>query len=71
VAALRYIIREVPVEGRLLFLDDAEFTKGTPEHVSDLDTLLEQFGEPDKAAARFKLEAFKPHWERVRKAALN
>ena len=71
VAALRHIIREVPVEGRLLFLDEAEFTKGTPEHVSDLDTLLAEFGEPDPAAARVKFEAFKPHWERVRKAALN
>lgn len=71
VAALRHIIREVPVEGRLLFLDEATFSKGVPENVSDLDTLLEEFGESDKAAAKFKLDAFKPHWERVRKAALN
>lgn len=71
VAALRHIIREVPVEGRVLFLDDAKFTKGVPEHVCNLDTLLEEFGEPDKTAAKFKLDAFKPHWERVRKAALN
>ena len=71
VAAVRHIIREVPVEGRLLFLDDAEFTKGIPEHVSDLDTLLAEFGEPDKRAAKFKLEAFQPHWERMLKAALN
>ena len=32
--------------------------------------LLEEFGEPDKAAAKFKIEAFKPHWDLVRKAAL-
>jgi len=71
VAALRHIIREVPVEGRVLFLDDAMFTKGVPDNVASLDTLLEQFGEPDKAAAKFKLDAFRPHWERVRKAAIN
>ena len=71
IAAVRHIVRQVPVEGRLLFLDTAEFTKGVPDLVSDLDTLLEQFGEPDKNAAKFKLEAFKPHWELVRKAALD
>lgn len=71
VAAVRHIVRQVPVEGRLLFLDSAEFTKGIPDMVSNLDTLLEEFGEPDKSAAKFKVEAFKPHWDLVRKAALN
>ena len=71
IAAVRHIVRQVPVEGRLLFLDTAEFTKGVPDLVSDLDTLLEQFGEPDKNAAKFKLEAFKPHWDLIRKAALD
>lgn len=70
VAAVRHIVRQVPVEGRILFLDGAEFTKGTPSLVSNLDELLAEFGEPDKAAAKFKIEAFKPHWDLVRKAAL-
>ena len=70
IAAVRHIVRQVPVEGRILFLDGAEFTKGTPSLVTDLDTLLAEFGEPDKAAAKFKIEAFKPHWDLIRKAAL-
>lgn len=70
VAAVRHIVRQVPVEGRILFLDGAEFTKGTPSLVTDLDTLLADFGEPDKSAAKFKIEAFKPHWDLIRKAAL-
>ena len=70
VAAVRHIVRQVPVAGRILFLDGAEFTKGTPSSISDLDTLLAEFGEPDKSAAKFKIEAFKPHWDLVRKAAL-
>ena len=70
IAAVRHIVRQVPVEGRILFLDGAEFTKGTPSMVSDLDTLLEEFGEPDKSAVKFKIEAFKPHWDLIRKAAL-
>jgi len=67
VAAVRQIVRQVPVEGRVLFLDGAEFTKGTPSMVCGLDELLAEFGEKDKAAALRKIEAFKPHWELVRK----
>jgi hypothetical protein len=70
IAAVRQIVRQVPVEGRLVFLDEAEFTKGVPEFVSGLDQLQAEFGEPDKAAGKFKIEAFKPHWDLVRKAAL-
>jgi hypothetical protein len=70
IAAVRQIVRQVPVEGRLVFLDDAEFTKGVPDFVSGLDQLHAEFGEPDKAAGKFKIEAFKPHWDLIRKAAL-
>ena len=54
---------------RVLFLDGAEFTKGVPEMVCNLEELVAEFGEPDKAAAKFKIEAFTPHWELIRKAA--
>ena len=71
IAAVRQIIREVPVAGRILFLDGAEFAKGVPELVSDIPDLVREFGEPDKSAAKFKIEAFKPHWEKIRKEALS
>lgn len=71
VAAVRHIVRDVPVEGRLLFLDGAEFMKGTPAHVAGLDEVAAEFGEADKAAAKVRIEAFKPHWERIRRAASN
>ena len=70
IAAVKQIVRQVPVEGRVLFLDGAEFTKGVPSMVCTLDELLEQFGEKDKAAAQRKVEAFKPHWELLQKNAL-
>ena len=70
IAAVRHIVRQVPVEGRLVFLDDAEFTKGVPQYVAKLDELHAEFNEPDKAAGKFKIEAFKPHWDLIRKAAL-
>lgn len=69
IAAVRQIVRQVPVAGRILFLDGAEFTKGVPALVCTLEELVAEFGEPDKAAAKFKIEAFKPHWELIRKAA--
>ena len=69
VAAVRQIVRQVPVEGRVLFTDGAEFTKGTPSMVCGLDELAAEFGESDKAAATRKIEAFKPHWELILKNA--
>lgn len=71
IAAVRQIVRQVPVAGRILFLDGAKFTKGTPEMVSSLSALVSEFGEPDKKAAKFKIEAFTPHWELIRKKALS
>ena len=70
IAAVRQIVREVPVAGRILFLEGAEFTKGVPGLVCTLEELTDEFGEPDKKAAKFKIEAFRPHWDLVTKAAL-
>jgi hypothetical protein len=69
IAAVRQIVRQVPVAGRIVFLDGAEFTKGVPELVSNLDDLLAEFGEQDKAAAKVKIEAFNPHWEQIQRRA--
>lgn len=65
IAAVRQIVREVPVTGRVLFLDGAEFTKGVPGLVSTLDNLVAEFGDVDKQSATAKIEAFKPHWDKI------
>jgi hypothetical protein len=65
IAAVRQIVREVPVAGRILFLDGAEFTKGVPGLVCGLDQLLEEFGEKDNVAANVKIDAFRPHWDLI------
>ena len=70
IAAVRHIVRQVPVAGRVVFLDGAEFTKGIPELVTGIDDLQAEFGEADKAVANVKVEAFKPHWDLIRKEAL-
>ena len=70
IAAVRQVVRQVPVTGRIVFLDGAEFTKGVPGLVSTLEDLVEEFGEADKKAAKSKIEAFRPHWELIKKAAI-
>ena len=65
IAAVRQIVKDVPVSGRLLFLDGAEFTKGVPDLVATIDELTSEFGESDKAAAERKVDAFKPYWEEI------
>jgi len=69
VAAVKQVVRQVPVEGRIVFLDGANFTKGVPSMVCNLDELLSEFGEQDKAAANAKIEAFKPHWAHIQALA--
>jgi hypothetical protein len=69
VAAVRQIVRQVPVAGRVVFLDGATFTKGVPSLVCDLDQLQEQFGDPDKDSAKVKIEAFIPHWAQIKARA--
>ena len=69
IAAVRQIVRQVPVSGRVVFLDGARFTKGTPSMVASLDDLLSEFGEPDADAAKVKIEAFIPHWEQIKASA--
>ncbi len=69
IAAVKQIVRQVPVNGRLLFLDGAEFTKGVPDLVCSLDDLAFGFGDADSLGAAAKIEAFKPHWEQVKRQA--
>jgi len=69
IAAVRQIVRQVPVAGRVLFLDGADFSKGMPGLVATLDQLLAEFGEKNKKAAAVKVEAFMPHWELISRRA--
>ena len=70
IAAVRAIVRQVPVTGRILFLDGASFTKGVPKLVCQFDELLQEFVDKDKTSAKMKVEAFKPHWETIRRSAV-
>ena len=69
IAAVKQIVRQVPVAGKVVFLDGASFTKGVPSLVCDLDELQAEFGDWDEDAAKIKIEAFMPHWEQIRARA--
>ena len=70
IAAVRHIVREVPVAGRILFLDGAKFTKGVPGLATTLRELQSEFGDNDKSAAKIKIEAFRQHWEALNARAI-
>jgi Nuclease-related domain len=70
IAAVRHIVRQVPVAGRILFLDGAEFTKGVPGLATTLQKLREEFGDSDKSAAKMKIETFRQHWEALNARAI-
>ena len=68
VAALKQLVRDVPVTGLVLFGDRADFSKGRPRDVLSPPELMERFARPDKADLERLLVAFAPHWERVKGA---
>jgi hypothetical protein len=69
IAALKTIVRDMPVTGHILFFDDAEFSKGRPSDVIFPGELQERYRKPDSAELERLMEAFQPHWERVLEAS--
>jgi Nuclease-related domain len=68
VAALKQLVRDVPVTGLVLFGERADFSKGRPRDVLLPAELVERFRRPDRADLERLLVAFAPHWERVKQA---
>lgn len=69
VAAVRQLVRDVKIVGVVVFPADADFSKGRPADIRLPEDLLAAYAKPDKdETARF-IEAYGPHWERVRQAA--
>jgi hypothetical protein len=68
VAALRQLVRDVPVAGFVLFAGSADFTKGRPRDVLSAAELVERYQRPNEADLEPLLVAFAPHWDRVKAA---
>lgn len=69
VAALRQLVRDVPVVGLVLFAAGADFTKGRPRDIVLPSELMDRYRKPDKSDLEPLLVAFSPHWDRVKAAA--
>lgn len=68
VAALKQLVRDVPVAGHVLFAGGADFSKGRPRDVLSATELVERYRRPEKEDLERLLVAFAPHWERVKSA---
>ena len=68
VAALRQLVRDVPVEGYVLFASGAKFSKGRPPQVVLPGELVERHRPPERTELERTMEAFAPHWEHVKSA---
>ncbi|MAD92087.1 MAG: hypothetical protein CMQ54_05080 [Gammaproteobacteria bacterium] len=70
IIAVQRVVKQVPVFGRVLFLKDSQFKKETPDLVTNLDNLIDDFQEKDKNTTHFKVKAFMPYWDLVIKKAI-
>jgi hypothetical protein len=66
VAALKQLVRDVPVAGHVLFAGGADFSKGRPRDVLSATELVERYRRPEKEDLERLLVAFAPHWDRVK-----
>jgi hypothetical protein len=68
VAAVRQLIRDVDVAGFVMFPSDADFSKGRPKDILLPAELLERYARPERADIERHIEAYAPHWEKIRSA---
>lgn len=68
IAAVRQLLRGVPVSGHVLFSAGADFSKGRPKDVILPAELNEQYKKPDASETERLTEAFWPHWDRLRES---
>lgn len=69
VAAVRQLVRDVAIDGYVVFPASADFSKGRPADIRLPDDLLEVYAKPSKEETARFIEAFGPHWARIRQAA--
>ena len=68
VAALRQLVRDVPVAGHVLFAGSADFSKGRPRDVFVRDRARRTLSAAGREDVERLLVAFAPHWDRVKSA---
>lgn len=64
-AAIRQVVRDVPLAGHILFPSGADFSKGKPKDIILPDEFVARYQKPEPAELERLIDAFKPHWERL------
>jgi hypothetical protein len=66
IAAVKALVGDVPVEGRLLFSNLGKFTKGKPKYVMMLDGIEVEFPAVDRTNTDFpEYAAYTDAWNRL------
>jgi hypothetical protein len=65
VAAVKLVAKDIPVNGHVVFMSSADFSKGRPSHVIQPKELVERYGKPSHAELERVIEAFSPQWEQL------
>ncbi|MFO1427575.1 MAG: nuclease-related domain-containing protein [Steroidobacteraceae bacterium] len=68
VAAVKAVLQDVPVEGRIVFTRRAVFPKGMPRFAAGMDTFLSEFPLGDRSGAERAAAPFMAGWQRLRNA---
>ena len=68
IAAIRRLVRDIPVSGHVLFSSGADFSTGRPREVILAHEFVESYRKPDKAEVEQLRDAYLPHWERIKEA---
>ncbi len=63
-AAVRALVRDVPVHGRVVFMGDVEFVRGRPEQAVTLEELEEEFADASRKGTA-SISAFHSSWEQI------
>lgn len=66
IAALKLLVEDVPVDGRVVFGRSAAFPKGMPRMTLREDSLEAEFPLGDRAQASQLVDTWRPVWERLR-----
>ncbi len=68
VIAIKTLLKDVPVDGRVVVLGDVKFATGVPDCVVSLARLQEEFVGMNKLN-KSTLQSFYPYWNRVQEVA--
>jgi Nuclease-related domain len=69
-AAVRALVSELPVDGRILFMGGALFPKGLPRFTLMLDSLLSEYPAVDRIAVAALLAGWQGEWDQLRAACV-